>query len=190
MTTADPTTAAPTGATAPAPARDVWRGTAFQPDDWRPLGDDEAVPAEGKVFLPLARFLAEAGSLAGDNRPLGVTVEPGAKIDDLAPFVDRLAAIALAFPKYNDGRAYSYATLLRSKWGFAGELRAVGNVLIDQIGLMRRVGFDSFEVAHGPTRRLLVEGKDPEVTRYYQPAFRDEPPAGTRPWMRVSPGKK
>ena len=66
----------------------------------------------------------------------------------------------------------------------AGELRAVGAVLSDQIPYMRRVGFDTFAVTHGPTRRALAEGRIPEVTLYYQPATADEPPAGTRPWLR------
>jgi uncharacterized protein (DUF934 family) len=51
---------------------------------------------------------------------------------------------------------------------------------------MRRCGFDSFAVMHAPTRRALAEGRIPEVTLYYQPATVDEPPAGTRPWLRRS----
>ena len=74
--------------------------------------------------------------------------------------------------------------LLREKHGFAGELRAVGNVLSDQIPFMRRVGFDSFEVTHAPTRRALLEGTIAEVTLHYQPAVASEAPAGTRPWLR------
>jgi len=99
---------------------------------------------------------------------------------DLAHF----ALIALAFPKFSDGRAFSTARLLRDKHGYTGELRAVGNVLSDQIPLMRRVGFDSYEVAHAPTRRALEQGRIAEVSLHYQPAQADEPPAGTRPWLR------
>jgi uncharacterized protein (DUF934 family) len=63
--------------------------------------------------------------------------------------------IALNFPKFSDGRAFSTARLLREKFGYRGELRAVGNVLSDQIPFMRRVGFDAFGVSHAPTRRAL-----------------------------------
>ncbi len=165
----------------------LYRDGAFVADDWGHVVADEAIPAEGRVFLPLARFLAEIGALAGDNRPLGVRLGPADDVADLAPHLDTLAAVALTFPKFADGRAYSQATLLRDRHGYTGDLRAVGDVLIDQIGLMRRVGFSSFEIRNEPTRRLLEAGHDPEVRRYYQPSVRDEPPAGTRPWMRKSP---
>ena len=135
---------------------------------------------------PRQRWLAERDRLAGRNAPLGLQIEPGESIDDLAADLARFALIALSFPKFADGRAFSTARLLREKHGFAGELRAVGAVLSDQISYMRRVGFDTFAVTHGPTRRALAEGRIPEVTLYYQPATAHEPPAGTRPWLRRS----
>ena len=106
------------------------------------------------------------------------------KFDDIAADLPRFALIALSFPKFRDGRAFSTARLLREKHGFTGELRAVGNVLSDQIPYMRRVGFDTLEVTHEPTRRALIEDRIAEVTLYYQPAGAAEPPAGTRPWHR------
>jgi phosphoadenosine phosphosulfate reductase len=102
----------------------------------------------------------------------------------MAADLPRFDLIALDFPKFSDGRAFSTARLLREKFGYAGELRAVGNVLSDQIPLMRRVGFDSFEVTHGPTRRALIEGRLVEVILHYQPASPTESPAGIRPWLR------
>ena len=114
-------------------------------------------------------------------------IAAGEKIDDIVADLPRFALIALDFPKFSDGRAFSTARLLREKHGFAGELRAIGNVLADQIPYMRRVGFDAFEVTHEPTRRALIEGRIAEVTLYYQPAGAAEPPAGTRPWLRRSP---
>ena len=98
----------------------------------------------------------------------------------------RFALIALSFPKFADGRAFSTARLLREKHGFTGELRAVGAVLSDQIPYMRRVGFDTYAVTHGPTRRALAEGRIPEVTLYYQPSTAEEAPVSTRPWLRRS----
>ena len=118
--------------------------------------------------------------------PLGLLIGAGEKIDDIAADLGRLALIALDFPKFSDGRAFSTARLLREKHGYAGELRAVGNVLSDQIPYTRRVGFDTFEVTHEPTRRALLDGRIAEVTLYYQPAGAAEPPAGTRPWLRRS----
>lgn len=142
---------------------------------------------DGPVILSKKRWLAERDGLAGRNAPLGLQIEPAEPIDDIAADLPRFALIALSFPKFSDGRAFSTARLLREKHGFARELRAVGNVLSDLIPLMRRVGFDSFEVAHGPTRRALAEGRIPEVKLYYQPTGVKEAPGGTRPWLRRSP---
>lgn len=164
-------------------ASDVWRNGAFEPDDWRRAADDAALPDGGKVFLSVKRFLAEAAADTLGNKPVGVVVEPADRIADLVPHLDRLSAIAIHFPKFNDGRGFSHAVQV-ARTGWKGELRAVGNVLIDQVGYMKRLGFNAFEVGHAVTRRYLSEGRDPAPKHYYQPAVRSEPPAGTRPWLR------
>jgi phosphoadenosine phosphosulfate reductase len=149
--------------------------------------DGEALP-DAPVIVPKKRWLAERDALAVRNAPLGLLLTAGEAIDDIAADLDRFALIALDFPKFSDGRAFSTARLLREKHGFAGELRAVGNVLADQIPFMRRVGFTAFEVTHGPTRRALTEGCIAEVTLHYQPAGPADAPAGARPWLRRSAG--
>jgi uncharacterized protein (DUF934 family) len=167
----------------PNPEGPVWYGTAFHADAWVKPGDGDAIP-DAPVILSKQRWLAERGRLSGRNAPLGLQLEPGETLDDIAADLARFAVIALSFPKFADGRAFSTATLLRDKHRFAGELRAVGNVLSDQIPYMRRVGFDSFAVTHGPTRRALAEGRIAEVKLHYQPATAHEAPAGSRPWLR------
>ena len=136
------------------------------------------------VIVPKKRWLSERDMLAGRNGQLGLLVAAGETVDDIAGDLSRFAVIALDFPKFSDGRAFSTARLLREKLGYAGELRAVGDVLADQIPLMRRVGFDTFEVRNAPTRRALAEDRFAEVTLHYQPAGAAEPPVGTRPWLR------
>lgn len=168
---------------APDPAGAIWQDGAFQQDTWVKADATSDLP-DGPVILPKKRWLAERDQLAGHNAPLGLLVSAGEKMDDIADDVSRFAIIALDFPKFSDGRAYSTARLLREKYGYTGELRAVGNVLADQIPLMRRVGFDTFEVKNAPTRRALAEDRLAEVTLHYQPAGAVEPPAGTRPWLR------
>ena len=153
----------------------IWRDGAFQRDAWVKAEADAALP-DGQVILPKKRWLAEREQLGHRNAPLGLLVEAGETIDDIAADLPRFALIALSFPKFRDGRAFSTARLLREKHGFAGELRAVGNVLSDLIPFMRRVGFDAFEVTHAPTRRALSEGRIPEVALHYQPAAPGEPP--------------
>ena len=169
------------------PAGTIWRDGAFRRDAWLRAADGEPLP-DAPVILTKKRWVAERDALAGHNAPLGLHLDAGERIDDIAADLARFALIALAFPKFSDGRAFSTARLLRDKHGYAGELRAVGNVLADQIPFMRRVGFDAFEVAHAPTRRALSQGGLAEVTLHYQPAGTPEPPAGTRPWHRRSAG--
>jgi phosphoadenosine phosphosulfate reductase len=169
----------------PDPEGPVWRGNAFHTNAWERVADDQPLP-DAPVIVSKTRWLAERDRLAGRNAPLGLQVEPAEALDDIAADLGRFALIALSFPKFADGRAFSTAALLREKHGFAGELRAVGAVLSDQIPYMRRMGFDTFEVAHVPTRRALAEGRILEVTLHYQPAIAHEAPAGTRPWLRRS----
>ena len=173
--------------TAPAAtaAADVFRDGAFRPDDWARLADDAPIPPEGRVLLPLRRFLAEADALSGDNRPLGVVVAPADRVADLVPHLSRLEVVAIDFPKFSDGRGFSHAALI-ARHGFAGEVRAVGNVLIDQIDYMKRLGFTAFVVTHPVSRRYLSEGRNPSPRHYYQPSVISEPPVGTRPWLRLS----
>ena len=161
----------------------VFSHGAFVADPWRALEDDAAIPARGHVVLSLEQWREQRAALGGSAQPLGLALAPGAPLGEIAADLARFALIALAFPKYTDGRGYSLAHSLR-KLGFAGELRATGNVLFDQLQLMARCGFDSFEIAHEPTLQLLRSGRRPDVGQFYQPGFGAEIPAGTRPWAR------
>jgi len=170
-----------------AAAAPIWKNTGFQPDEWtRFLPEADLSAAGAPLLVPLATFLADPDRFLGRNEPLGVEVQAGEPLHALEPYLWRLSLIALAFPKFHDGRSYSAARLLRERYNFKGELRAVGDVLSDQIPLMRRCGIDSFEVKHGPTRAALLEGQLPEMHRFYQPipTAPHEAPAGTRPWLR------
>ncbi len=112
---------------------------------------DDAPLVEGDLILSWPRFQAEGESLiaAGHKVGLGLTCAEAPNI--LAPALGRLSLIALEFPKFRDGRAYSGARLLRERMGWRGELRAVGDVLVEQAFLMIRCGFDAFEPADAST---------------------------------------
>jgi uncharacterized protein (DUF934 family) len=161
----------------------IWRNGAFEADTWSKVGADAPI-GDGPVIVSKKRWLAERGALGARTAPLGLQLEPGESLEDIASDLPQFALIALSFPKYSDGRAFSTARLLREKYGYAGELRAVGNVLNDQVAFMWRVGFDTLEVTHAPTRRALLDGTISQVKLYYQPSGITEPPAGTRPWLR------
>jgi uncharacterized protein (DUF934 family) len=165
----------------------IWRNGAFHPDEWIHLTPDTAVLAgDYPLLVPLAAFLVEPDRFLTHEGPLGVEVAAGDSVNVLEPHLSRLMLIAVAFPKFSDGRSYSAARLLRERLGFKGELRAIGDVLADQIPLMRRCGIESFEVKHAPTRAALLAGKLAEMHHYYQPipTAPHEAPAGTRPWLR------
>lgn len=164
---------------------DVFRDGRFYADDWVVLDDDMDVPADGAAFVSLSRWMAERGVLAGRNAPLGVLIRAGDRVEDIEADVNRFSAIAVEFPKFTDGRGFSSARLLREDFGYTGEIRAIGDVLLDQIPLMRRCGVDTFDVVNEPTRTALEDGRMPGVSLYYQPVRAvPEVPAGTRPWAR------
>ena len=166
----------------------LYRDGVFVPDDWVFLDAEAPVAGTGEALvLPLERFVEEVPDLGAEIR-LGVLVASGEDVNRLSPYLDRIEMIALDFPVFSDGRGYSSARLLRQRMGFSGEIRAVGDVLLDQIPLMKRVGFTTFSVTHEPTRRALEAGQDVGVPLYLQPAgCTREVPGGARSWARRAP---
>jgi phosphoadenosine phosphosulfate reductase len=165
----------------------LWRREGFVEDRWAALDDEAPAPADGAIVVSLKRWLGERDALMSRRAPVGVALEAGADAQaHLADLADR-PLVALAFAKFADGRAFSYARILRDRYGFRGELRATGDVLIDEIPLMLRCGFDSFDVTNAPTLHALEAGHLPGSPLHYQPASaRDEVAEGTRPWLRVT----
>jgi uncharacterized protein (DUF934 family) len=115
-------------------------------DEFVHLADDAEIPGDGAILVSAARFLGDAEALSRREGRTGVIWPNNRDLDDLVPFLDRLAVVALVFPTFRDGRAYSQARLLRERHHYRGELRATGQVLRDQFLFMLRAGFDSFEV--------------------------------------------
>jgi uncharacterized protein (DUF934 family) len=109
------------------------------------VADDAELPEGGAVLISAARFLEDPKALLARMGEPGVVWPNNRDLDDLVPFLDRLAVIALVFPSFRDGRAYSQARLLRERHGYKGELRATGQVLRDQFLFMLRAGFDALE---------------------------------------------
>lgn len=114
------------------------------------VADEDVIP-EGPVILSLTRFQAEGDALVTAGRAVGVRIASDETVEDLAYDLPRLALVALVFPKFRDGRAFTTATLLRERLGYAGEVRAVGDVLREQALFMVRCGMDAFAPADGAT---------------------------------------
>jgi uncharacterized protein (DUF934 family) len=119
-------------------------------DPFTCVTDDWAIP-QGDVIISLTRFETEGDRLLSEGRKVGVRLESHEEVEALAYDLPRISVVALAFPKFGDGRAYSNARLLRQRFAFKGEVRAVGDVLREQAGFMVRCGFDAYEPADGST---------------------------------------
>ena len=143
-------------------AEDITQGST---DDGMLRFRDDAAHAEPAVTLDA--FLEQANASA-------VRLESGEDARALLPHLGRLELIEISFPGYRDGRGYSAARILREA-GYTGELRAQGDVLVDQLPLMRRCGFDSF----APESPVDPDALDRAMTRYdhvYQRAADDRTP--------------
>jgi uncharacterized protein (DUF934 family) len=113
-------------------------------DRWYALDASVALPASGDVVVPLVVWLAERDALLARESGVGVMLLPNDEPAVLAPDLARLGVVSVHFPTFTDGRGYSTARLLRERYGYRGELRAVGDVLRDQLFYLSRVGFDAF----------------------------------------------
>ena len=127
----------------------IIKNKAIVEDDWvvLRLGEDEqpetVTIAAGKVIVPLKVWFAQRDKLQ-DRADLGVWIASDERSELLKDDISKFSVIAVDFPKFADGRGYSIAYNLRARLGYTEELRAIGDVLRDQLFYMQRVGFDAF----------------------------------------------
>lgn len=142
------------------PAQDLWRAPVGE------FGPTPIPPLASHSLLTLEQWQAVCDSWP-DHLPVGVTLSNTADVEELAEHLPRLALIALQFPKWVDGRAYSQARVLRARLRYAGQVRATGDVLVDMVPLLHRTGFDAVQLRDGQSetnaRRALQI-----VTEHYQ----------------------
>ncbi|MEP4380142.1 MAG: DUF934 domain-containing protein [Alphaproteobacteria bacterium] len=149
-------------------------------DSWVHIEDGVPVPSDGGAIVSLERWQAERDALSGRNAPIGIRLDSDTPAENLVADIDRLDLIAVPFSQFKDGRGYSTARLLRERYGFTGELRAVGNILRDQLAFLERCGFDSFEYAGGTDATEALRAFD-EIEVVYQTATdRRQSAAATR----------
>jgi uncharacterized protein (DUF934 family) len=125
-------------------------------DDFEHVADAAALPAGRKPIVTLAAYVAAPAELLARYPALGVRIASDKLPTDI-PELTRLALIAIEFPRFSDGRGYSIARQLRDRYGFLGELRAVGWVLRDQLFYMERCGFTAFELKAGKSLESALE---------------------------------
>jgi uncharacterized protein (DUF934 family) len=144
-------------------------------DPFTSIADDQDI-APGDVILSLTRFQQEGDRLLSEGRAVGVRLKSDEEAEALAYDLPRIAVVALEFPKFRDGRPYSNARILRERYGYAGEVRAVGDVLREQAHFMLRCGFDAFEPIDGSGAQQW-QAATQRFRHVYQRAADQRPPA-------------
>lgn len=121
-------------------------------DPWQLLREDQEPVATGPLIVPLAQWLQRR------DPAQGLWLAPDDDAESVREWLPDLPLIAVDFPTFRDGRGYSQAYLLRTRLGWGGELRAVGDVLRDQLSHMRQCGFDAFAVRADKSAQDALKG--------------------------------
>lgn len=119
---------------------------AVETDLYTDVSTADIIPENGAIIVSLVQWLEQRDALLARNEPLGIILHSDEKPETIADDLDSFDVIALEFPAFKDGRAYTYARLLRTRYDYKGELRAVGDVLLEQLHFMHRVGFNAFDI--------------------------------------------
>lgn len=152
----------------------IIRDRAIVDDDFVHVLDGTEQPAAAKPIVPLADFIKARDALLARHTAVGVRIGSD-KVPSDIPEIQRLALIAIEFPRFTDGRGYSVGRMLRQRHGYRGELRAVGWVLRDQLQYLERCGFNAFELKAGKPLESALEAFG-ELSVTYQAAVDDARP--------------
>lgn len=142
---------------------------------WQTLEKDaDASAISTNCLVPLSLFLDNTNAVLA-RADVGVWLDSDEGPEELAPYLDQLQLIAINFPKFVDGRGYSYARLLRERYGFKGEIRAIGDVLQDQLYFMKRCGFDAYAIREDKDANSALNGLQ-DFSENYQSAADESRP--------------
>lgn len=155
--------------------RQIIKNREIVEDHWQHLADDDNLPeAPADIIVSVERWRKDRDTLLARDAKLGVTIGGGIPVEEIVDDLPHFDLVAVRFTEFRDGRGYSYARLLRERYGFTGEIRAVGNVLRDQLFYMERCGINAFEVQEDRDINDALQAFN-EFTVRYQPAA-DGPP--------------
>lgn len=143
-------------------------------DPYAKIADEEPLPTDpgADIIVSLERLAEQGEAFASRTGRLGIQVANTTPPEEIAPHLAGVALIELPFPAFTDGRAYSLARLIRERLAFAGELRASGDVLPDQLAFLRQVGFDAFEISEGAAPLDVWQRTASTLTLTYQGEYR------------------
>lgn len=154
-------------------ATDSWQRLDPDAGRWTSPGEDGFVrdfPRGVDLLVPLALWRLRRDDLLDRAGRVGVQLDAGDDPGAIAADLDRLAVVAIEFPKFSDGRGFSTARVLRDRYGYRGELRAVGDVARDQLAYLERCGFDAFALREGENVEAALAAFG-EVSVAYQPVL-------------------
>ena len=157
-------------------AQIIKHGAAIQ-DNWQLLEQDPtgALPFSGDVIVPFDLWTSERDTLSFRLGRIGVWLEADADPAAIAPDLARFDVIAVRFASFTDGRGYSLARLLRERYGYRGELRAIGDVLRDQLYYLSRCGFDAFALRADQNPPQALSAFDDFTEAYQSSVERPDP---------------
>ena len=118
-------------------------------DNWQKIEDTDQLPADGNFLLPLDYWLENREQLKARNGSIGVWIDSHEEVEALGDDAKSLPVIGINFPKFADGRGFSSARLLRERYSFDGEVRAIGPFIRDQLFYLKRCGFNAFQFENG-----------------------------------------
>ncbi len=143
-------------------------------DNWLHL-DDEAELVNGNVTVSLARWQAEHDLLVEHEGELGLRLSGDDPLEEIVPDLAHFSLMVLVFPSFPDGRCYSFARLLRDRYGYEGEIRAQGDILHDQLFYMTQCGINSFEMAKPDQMESALVAFDDFSESYQTTVLKPEP---------------
>jgi uncharacterized protein (DUF934 family) len=169
-------------------ASNSWQSLEGGAQRWLTVGEDGFVPdfpEHADLIAPPALLKVRGKELFDRTGRTGAVLEPHEDPVALAALLNRLSLVAVRFPKFGDGRGYSTARLLRERYGYRGELRAMGDVLRDQLLFMKRSGFDSFDLRddQDPDEALAAFA---ELSEQYQSSSTEPQPLFRRRYARAA----
>ena len=153
----------------------IIRNGAIVEDAFVHVANGEALPAQGDLIVGLSRYVEERDALRARAGKVGVRLASNEEAHTVEPYLGEVALVAIEFPTFKDGRGYTTARLLRDRYGYKGEIRAIGDVLRDQLRAMRRCGFDAYELKAGKDIQGALQAFG-EFSESYQGAADDPRP--------------
>ncbi len=134
-------------------------------DNWMHIADDHEITA-GNITVSLTRWKQQKADLINHKGNLGIRLSPADKIEDIADALNNISLISLEFPAFTDGRSFSQARLLRSRYAFNGEIRAIGNYMPDQVYYLSRVGVNAFQLEKPEELNVALSTMDDFTVKY------------------------